>query len=144
MTEASAPERSIRLVRPTTIDGVGVFCVRLGRTTTFYTLLEIPCAIGGRGFEVLDTGSDTPASSFVDTAAQASRLRAVVIGSSTSDREEPMRRTIQALRDADIDAPILVGGIAVADQDAARSRGADGWTGHGAREALATVEQITA
>jgi hypothetical protein len=48
----SKPERVIRLVRPTTIDGVGVFSVRVGERTTFYTLHEIRCDIGGRGFEV--------------------------------------------------------------------------------------------
>ena len=48
----SKPERVIRLERPTTIDGVGVFSVRVGERTTFYTLHEIRCDIGGRGFEV--------------------------------------------------------------------------------------------
>ena len=48
----TTPERVIRLVRPTTIDGVGVFSVRVGERTTFYTLHEIRCDIGGRGFEV--------------------------------------------------------------------------------------------
>ena len=56
MTEKTAPERVIRLVRPTTIDGVGVLSVRVGRLTTFYTLHEIPCAIGGRGFAVHKLG----------------------------------------------------------------------------------------
>jgi hypothetical protein len=46
------PERVIRLVRPTTIDGVGVFSVRAGNRTTSYTLHEIRCDIGGRGFAV--------------------------------------------------------------------------------------------
>jgi hypothetical protein len=46
------PERVIRLIRPTTLDGVGVFSVRAGTRTTFYTLHEIRCDIGGRGFEV--------------------------------------------------------------------------------------------
>ncbi len=45
-------ERVIRLVRPTTLDGVGVFSVRVRDHTTFYTLHEIRCDIGGRGFEV--------------------------------------------------------------------------------------------
>ncbi len=51
MTKAT-PERVIRLERPITSDGVGVFSVRVGRRTTFYTLHEIRCDIGGRGFEV--------------------------------------------------------------------------------------------
>ena len=46
------PERVIRLERPTTINGVGVFSVRVGGRMTYYTLHEIRCDIGGRGFEV--------------------------------------------------------------------------------------------
>jgi hypothetical protein len=46
------PARSIRLVRPPGRDGVGVFCVSVGAVSTFYTLHEIRCDIGGRGFEV--------------------------------------------------------------------------------------------
>ena len=52
MADTSTPERTIRLVRPTTLDGVGVFFVRVGKSCTYYTLHEIPCEIGGRGFEV--------------------------------------------------------------------------------------------
>ena len=48
----STRERTIRLIRPPTLDGVGVFVITVGRTTTFYTFHEIPCFIGGRGFAV--------------------------------------------------------------------------------------------
>jgi hypothetical protein len=46
------PERSIRLVRPVGLDGVGVFCVTVGKESVFYAVREIPCEIGGRGFAV--------------------------------------------------------------------------------------------
>jgi hypothetical protein len=49
-------ERVIRLVRPPDEGGVGVYLVRVGRTTTHYTLHEIPCEIGGRGFVVHKLG----------------------------------------------------------------------------------------
>jgi len=49
---ASRPVRSIRLVRPPGRDGVGIFSIRVGETTVFYTLHELPCDIGGRGFAV--------------------------------------------------------------------------------------------
>jgi hypothetical protein len=52
MAETQTPRRVIRLVRPPTASGVGVFVVTAGRTTTYYTLREIPCEIGGRGFAV--------------------------------------------------------------------------------------------
>jgi hypothetical protein len=48
--------RTIRLVRAPTQDGVGVFCISVGSEATFYTLHEIPCEIGGRGFAVHRTG----------------------------------------------------------------------------------------
>lgn len=47
-----APERSIRLVRPPDRDGVAVFSVRTRAECTYYTLREIACEIGGRGFAV--------------------------------------------------------------------------------------------
>ena len=50
------PTRTIRLVRPLSLDGVGVFCVTQGDEAAFYTLHEIPCEIGGRGFAVHRTG----------------------------------------------------------------------------------------
>ena len=46
------PTRSIRLVRSPDRDGVGVFRITAGRTTAFYTLHELRCDIGGRGFAV--------------------------------------------------------------------------------------------
>jgi hypothetical protein len=52
MAGMPSPTRSIRLVRPPCIDGVGVFCIGAGTKSTFYTLHEIPCDIGGRGFAV--------------------------------------------------------------------------------------------
>jgi hypothetical protein len=52
MAKRKPPERSIRLIRAPTLDGVGVFSVSIGRQTAYYTLREIPCDIGGRGFAV--------------------------------------------------------------------------------------------
>src|SRR6202161_4557772 len=54
-----SPTRTIRLVQPPDGDGVAVFCVKLGKEATFYTLREIPCEIGGRGFAVHKTGLGT-------------------------------------------------------------------------------------
>jgi hypothetical protein len=51
--------RTIRLMRPPGVDGVGVFCVSVGEQSTFYTLHEIPCQIGGRGFAVHKLGLGT-------------------------------------------------------------------------------------
>ena len=51
-TTSPPPSRTIRLIRPTGLDGVGVFCVTAGDESAFYTIREIPCEIGGRGFTV--------------------------------------------------------------------------------------------
>jgi excisionase family DNA binding protein len=96
----------------------------------------------GAGYEVLDTGANTPAVSFVDSARAANRLRAVVIGATTGGRDAAIRRTVKLLRANDITAPVLVGGASVGDGDRARKLGADGWTGHGGRDALAAIEAL--
>ena len=44
--------RSIRLIRALDENGVGVFSIKTGERTALYTIHEIPCEIGGRGFEV--------------------------------------------------------------------------------------------
>ena len=58
-TPRTRPTRTIRLARPRDENGVAVFCVTLGMEATFYTLREIPCEIGGRGFAVHKTGLGT-------------------------------------------------------------------------------------
>ena len=98
----------------------------------------------GRGFDVLDTGANTPAASFVDSARAASRLLAVVIASTTTGRDTALRRTVKLLRAADINAPVLVGGAAVTTAEHAHDLGADAWTGHDGRAALAAIETLLA
>jgi hypothetical protein len=44
--------RTITLVRPKDDYGIAVFRITAHRQTSFYVLREIPCDIGGRGFEV--------------------------------------------------------------------------------------------
>ena len=52
MANLTRSKRSIRLIRSPQIDGVGVFAIDTPRETMFYTLREIRCDIGGRGFAV--------------------------------------------------------------------------------------------
>ena len=63
MTEAEQTAtkvpRTIRLVRSPARDGVGVFSVTAGGRPCYYTLHEIACEIGGRGFAVHRTGLGT-------------------------------------------------------------------------------------
>jgi SWIM zinc finger len=59
MIEPAGRERTVRLVRPPTLDGAGIFCIRDADRTVFYAFREIPCAIGGRGFAVHKLGLGT-------------------------------------------------------------------------------------
>ena len=47
--------RGVRLVRDLR-DGVGVISLCTGKETVYYTVLEIPCEIGGRGFAMHKLG----------------------------------------------------------------------------------------
>lgn len=96
----------------------------------------------GAGFEVVDLGADTPAPSFAEAAAGASRLVAVLVGSTTSGHDRDVRAAVRAARS--IGAPVLVGGAAVADARHAERLGADGWSGPDGRSAVAAVEQLAA
>lgn len=51
--------RTVRLVREASVDGVAVMCVTDGRHSTYYTVRELPCEIGGRGFAVHKMGLGT-------------------------------------------------------------------------------------
>ncbi len=52
MSPSRRRPRLIRLWRPPTVDGVGVFSIEEKKETAFYAFSEIFCAIGGRGFAV--------------------------------------------------------------------------------------------
>lgn len=48
----SRQPRVIRLIHPLDHHGVGAFYIKTDRGFAFYTIREIPCEIGGRGFVV--------------------------------------------------------------------------------------------
>ena len=52
MPDATPPPRTIRLVRSPANDGIGVCRITADRRSDFYTVVEIRCDIGGRGFAV--------------------------------------------------------------------------------------------
>jgi hypothetical protein len=52
MPNATPTERSIRLVRPPDVSGVGVFRIADKKAAVYYVFRQIPCEIGGRGFVV--------------------------------------------------------------------------------------------
>lgn len=91
------------------------------------------------GFEVVDFGADTPVECFAEAAASEAPL-AVAVGATTADRRPAVRRVVRAVHAAAPGVPVLVGGAAIADADAAERLGADGWTGPDARAVVAAVE----
>ena len=75
--------RTIRMMRLIDLDGVGVFCITVGDTNTFYTVHELPCAIGGRGFAVHRTGLGSLYHVRIGEPERALRLLAGDVGAGT-------------------------------------------------------------
>jgi excisionase family DNA binding protein len=93
-------------------------------------------------FDVIDLGADTPPESFAQAATRLDRLVAVLVGATTRGHRKTLARTVDVLRAARPQTAILVGGAAIADKTAAAHLGADGWSGHDARQAVAAVEAL--
>jgi excisionase family DNA binding protein len=96
----------------------------------------------GRRFTVVDLGADCPPEAFADAALAADDLVAVGV-TLTAPPLTPVQRTIAALRNADVTAPVLVGGAAFTDAATAVRLGADLWATNG-REALAVLTHLVA
>ncbi len=92
-------------------------------------------------YSVADLGANAPPESFVDAAREANRLVAICIGVTTGGLDDALTATVAALRDASIEAPVLVGGAAIPDEAAALALGADGWSGSDAPTLIATVDE---
>ena len=95
----------------------------------------------GQRFTVVDLGGDTPPASFVAATRAANRQRAVVVGAIGEGRDAEVAATLTALRAADVGVPLLAGGPGIARLEAAQTLGADGWTGHDGRAAMARGAQ---
>lgn len=96
-----------------------------------------------RGFEVVDLGSDVPATSFVETAQSVDRRVAVLVGVSSPGALGAAKAVVRALHAAGV-SDVLVGGGAVGDEEVARRLGADEWTGSDAEALVATLERRVA
>jgi methanogenic corrinoid protein MtbC1 len=92
----------------------------------------------GAGYGVIDLGGSTPAESFVSAAASADDLVAIGISVSTSAGLAPAQTLVAAMHGRFDGVPVLLGGPAVTDEQAARAVGADAW----AADAAAAVEVI--
>ncbi|MEP6660337.1 MAG: B12-binding domain-containing protein [Acidimicrobiales bacterium] len=88
----------------------------------------------GRRFSVADLGADTPASSFAETVAKHDRVVGVGIVSSAPLDDAVIADAITAIR-ARSTTPILLGGLAIRDEQHATELGAHAWS-NSARVAL--------
>jgi len=94
------------------------------------------------GFEPINLGANTPPDSFVEMALASDRLVAVMVGATTSRSDDALRDVVAALRDAELSAPLLVGGRAVRGAAHARSLGADAWSGHSSDDAVVRLNAL--
>jgi methanogenic corrinoid protein MtbC1 len=98
----------------------------------------------GDGFEVVDLGANTPDSSFAETAHDAARLVAVVIGVTAPGCDSAVESIVQALRRSGSTVPVLIGGAAISGADHALRLGADGWTGPDGQSVITAVNGVAA
>jgi len=94
------------------------------------------------GWEVSDIGADSPASSFV-SAARETRSAAVVVSVTHVDSLESCRDTVLAIREAEPDMPVIVGGRGIASRAVAASVGADHHSA-GLDDLLDLLDQVAA
>ena len=98
----------------------------------------------GDGFEVIDLGANTPDSSFAETAQDAARLVAVVIGVTAPGCDSAVASIVQALRRSGSTVPVLIGGAAISGADHALRLGADAWTGRDGQSVITAVDGVAA
>jgi len=95
----------------------------------------------GARFDVVDLGADTPPESFVEAARAADRLVAVALTVTAPDAVGSVAAAVAAVRRALPGVPVLVGGGAVPDRDAAVALGSDGWAA-GPDEVVALFDSL--
>jgi MerR family transcriptional regulator, light-induced transcriptional regulator len=98
----------------------------------------------GEGFEVIDLGANTPDSSFAETAQDATRLVAVVIGVTAPGCDNAVQSIVQALRRSGSTVPVLIGGAAINAAEHALRLGADAWTGPDGQSVITAVNAAAA
>ncbi len=108
----------------------------------FLSLAMLGDLIRQLGWEVSDLGADVPAASFASAAVGCGDdLVAVGMSASTPERIPALVEAIAAVRAVVPGVPIMVGGLAVAGDDHARSLGADRYVAS-ARDIGAVMESL--
>ena len=97
----------------------------------------------GGGFDAVDLGADTPPEAFAGTAAEATRLVAVLVGTTVPGADRALRRAVRAVRATGVEVPILLGGAGTSGDAHARALGATGWSGADAEAAERAVDALS-
>jgi excisionase family DNA binding protein len=92
------------------------------------------------GWSVVDLGPDVPVGSFARLVAQQDDVVAVGVSVTTEANLAQVPGAVAAIREL-TDVPVLVGGRAVADEQAARRLGGDGWAPDG-RQAVELLHAL--
>lgn len=95
------------------------------------------------GFTVLELGSDVTAETFLVAAERADRLVAVGLSLTTAEGLDAALETRRLFQEALPDVPVLVGGQAVANPEAAAMLGSSGWASDGA-DLAAVLDDLAA
>jgi excisionase family DNA binding protein len=98
----------------------------------------------GEGYDAIDLGADTPSRSFVHGARAAERLRLIALAVTVRGTERAATQVIRALRRADIDVPVAVGGAAIETERLALDLGADVYSGRDGRTAARVLAAAAA
>jgi excisionase family DNA binding protein len=85
------------------------------------------------GFNCLELGADVPPEAFAGAARNAYRLVAVGIGVTTATNLDIVTTTVAAVHAVDPQIPVVLGGQAAADADAAARTGVAAWATDGAQ-----------
>jgi len=75
--------------------------------------------------EAWDLGANTPAESFRHAVESADRVRAAAVSVSTYNLDDVTTKTVSAIRQANSEIPVFVGGAGIRDVDHAERLGAD-------------------
>jgi MerR family transcriptional regulator, light-induced transcriptional regulator len=93
------------------------------------------------GFSVLELGANVPPAAFAAAARRTPRLVAVGIGITVSGSIGAAQDAIDAVRDVDVEVPVIIGGQAAFTAAGSRLMGVNAWVADG-RAAAATIEAL--
>ena len=95
-----------------------------------------------QGYDVLELGANVPPEAFVVSATRTPRLICVGIGVTRPELLGSAQEVVDAVRAADDEVPIVIGGLAVSDVDKVALRGVTAVASDG-REAITIVESLS-